>query len=141
MTGTWRPGIRRRPQSAKRTRLDDTVIALGHANNTQVIVKAEPPVPPDPNDPLYDGSAPEEGDEIVIIFAHVGSKGLALQLSQMTTKELDGVKQLIDFAFERARTVTSERDKIAAGAAANGDDSYLRRHRPGPSISIRPGKS
>lgn len=143
--GTWRPGHRRRPVSRRATRLEESVVALVTANDTRLVLKAEDPsVDPrnNPLDPLYDGRAPEEGDEIVLLVGNIyGGKSVALYLSQMTTEELDALKQILNLAYERARVVTSERDRVAAEAAHNGDDSYIRRHRASPAVVIRPGKS
>lgn len=143
--GTWRPGHRRRPVSRRATRLEDTVIALATTNDTRLVVKAEPPeVDPknDPNDPLYDGRAIETGDEIILLMGNIyGGKSIAVYLSQMTTEELDAWKQILNLAYERAREITSERDRVAAEAAHNGDDSYIRRHRASPAVVIRPRKS
>jgi hypothetical protein len=135
---TWKPGHRRRPASKHVQRLEDTVIALGQVHELKLIIKAEPPPEVDTDDPLYDGRTAEAGDEIIVIQSSVyGARTLALKLSQMTTEELDSWKQLMDLAYDRARVVTVERDAIAAKAAADGDDSYIRRHRPSPTVVIR----
>lgn len=59
-------------------------------------------------------------------------------LSTMTTPELHLYSELINLAIEMARPVVAERDRIAAEANEEGDDSYSRIYRQKPQLIVRP---
>lgn len=58
-------------------------------------------------------------------------------LTAMTEEELLLLKELIDLAFEWALPVVQNRDKEAADAFANGDDSHARIYRQVPQLVVR----
>jgi hypothetical protein len=58
-------------------------------------------------------------------------------LSAMTEQELEVTRQFFNNAFDLAEPVARERDKVAADAFANGDDSYHRIYRQVPQFIVR----
>lgn len=59
-------------------------------------------------------------------------------ITSMTAEELAHYKEFINLAIEMAEPVVAERDRIAAEAMAEGDDSYGRVYRQPSRIVVRP---
>lgn len=93
-------------------------------------------------DPFGQGLTPDtHGKEVALLFKFdSGKRSFPISLTQLNEKELETLWTVLSEAFEHARPIVAERDRIAEEAAANGDDTYFRRHRVDPKISRFPGK-
>jgi hypothetical protein len=80
---------------------------------------------------------PESGPTYRLIIDRGSRRGVMLNLTGMTEPELDVSWEIIKMAFDLARPIVLERDKKAAEAYANGDDSFSRSYRPVPQFVVR----
>ena len=67
-----------------------------------------------------------------IIFLTVTRSLSSMDLTVLTTAELDAMRKFFNDAFDRAAVVVSSLDAIAAEAAANGNTGFKRLWRPDP---------
>lgn len=78
------------------------------------------------------------GSDIVIHNPRPGKMpDMNIKLSNLTEQELDALEELFMSAFAWARPVVKQRDKEAADAWAEGDDSYTRCYRALPTVVYR----
>lgn len=84
-----------------------------------------------------DEEATPEFPSVFLNHPQPGARSHNLNLTNLTVAELDTWKKLVDLAYEKARPTCVERDRIAAEAYANGDDSYVRSYRREPSFHLR----
>ena len=78
------------------------------------------------------------GSDVVIHHPRPGKMpDLAIKLSILTEPELDALEELFMSAFAWARPVVKQRDKEAADAYEQGDDSYSRSYRALPTVVYR----
>jgi hypothetical protein len=86
-----------------------------------------------------EGSADPAADTTptIVLFFKVGAKAVYLDLTVLTAEELAASKKLIDLAFDEAKPVCEERDRMAEEAMANGDDTHARAYRAVPQFIDR----
>ena len=129
----WSPGHRRVPPGLKKI-VGSHMIALGIINQLTVRVFGNRDGKPTDID-VEDDTPIEEGEDIVLSL-YKNSKSFGLNLSEMTTVELDAFKQVVDLAFQEARLVTVKRDEIAEEAQQNGDAIFYRSLRGDPKVTV-----
>ena len=82
----------------------------------------------------------EEGTTYLLVLTIPGRRTpLKWNLSGMTLPELEATRRFFNLAFDLADPVVRERDKVAADASQDGDDSYSRIYRGLPEFVIREG--
>lgn len=64
---------------------------------------------------------------------------ITINLTALTFEELEAFEKLVNLAITISKPVVQERDRKAAEASANGDDSFSRIYRPVPQFIIREG--
>lgn len=72
-----------------------------------------------------------------IIFKSGGGRVTSIELSEMTVKEIDAVKELMDTVFAEAREVCEHRDTKAREAYEDGNDTHYRLYRTVPKVVER----
>lgn len=79
----------------------------------------------------------------VIVQMDIGRTGrrpIYLNLTALTAEELQGFRDVMNFAFDLAEPVARDRDEVARRAKEAGDDSYARVYRSVPQFIVRDGK-
>lgn len=86
------------------------------------------------------GSADRDQTPSVVILYGSDNKKFPYKhsITSMTSAELAHYKEFINLAIEIAEPIVEERDKIAAEAMTEGDDSYGRVYRQPSRIVVRP---
>lgn len=80
----------------------------------------------------------EPGVSYLLVIPVPGrQRPLFWNLSGMTVEEFEATRQFFNHLFDLVDPVVRERDKVAADAFANGDDSYARIYRPTPQFVTR----
>lgn len=74
----------------------------------------------------------------VLLSEGVGRAPFRVGLARFTEQELDLFEEFITLAIKMARPVVLERDRIAAEAFEEGDDSFSRVYRQDPKLIVRP---
>lgn len=97
-----------------------------------------------PGDPTEGEEFDNEGQigpnvQLRIIRPGAG-KPVSLNLTAMTVKELEAVRELFNLALDLAEPVVQHRDEVARRAQDQGDDSFARSYRQLPELVIRKGK-
>lgn len=136
----WRPGHRRAP-AGQNPKFGDDVWLLATVGRLSVMGVAQDPgeLPPDPFNAGL--TADSYGKNVVLLFRmNTGRNAFPVDLTALNKKELDTLEEVLKEALAHARPIVEERDRIAEEAAANGDDTYYRRHRVDPKVSRFPGK-
>jgi hypothetical protein len=85
------------------------------------------------------GDDTEEIGDIKLVYPIPKRPAVSWNLTALTVEELDAVKDIIDTAFGLARPYCEQRDKEAADAFAEGDDSHSRIYRAVPQLVYREG--
>jgi hypothetical protein len=92
-------------------------------------------------DGMFADAIREQGPSLWLEFDLSWTRNsLSLNLTNLTTKELEVLRTVVDLAFDLAEPVVKQRDKVAWNAKEAGDDSYARVYRPIPVVAIREGK-
>lgn len=86
-----------------------------------------------------DGSETDAIGDIKLVYPMPNRPTISWNLTALTVEELDAFKEIIDTAFELARPICKARDKEAADALAEGDDSHSRIYRAVPQLVYREG--
>lgn len=83
---------------------------------------------------------PEAGDDLVVAFNQLGRRyGSALNLTQLTAKELTAFREFINRAIDLAEPVVRQRDEEADHAFNEGNDTFERIYRAVPQLVYREG--
>jgi hypothetical protein len=107
----------------------------------EVSVHAFDPADYDEENELPEFRSSEPGISYVLYIPLPGrSTPLKWNLSSMTTEELEKTRQFFNHLFDLAEPVCRLRDKVAADAEANGDDSFVRQYRDLPRFVTRERK-
>lgn len=136
----WKPGFRRTPPGT-RLRIGKAMTALANVWNYKVSIFAYDPNEDFDASELDDGLTKETiGKDIFIHLSNASGRAFPINLSTLTVEELNALHEVIEHAFTAARPIVEERDRIAEKAAADGNDTFHRRHRSSPKVSYFPGK-
>lgn len=86
------------------------------------------------------GSAERDQTPSVVVLYGADNKRFPYKhsITSMTAAELAHYKEFINMAIEMAEPIVEERDRIAAEAMGEGDDSYGRVYRQPSRIVVRP---
>jgi hypothetical protein len=127
----YRPGLRNNKYrkgkfAEERTAWVDT--ALG-----QLILMIYPEITD-----LEEDEITESGPTVKILIPRYTGTTVYWDLTHLTSEELEATKQFMDLAFETARPIVEERDRIANEAFSRGDDSFSRVYRAVPKLVVRP---
>jgi len=74
-----------------------------------------------------------------IFTKRFGAHSMVIDLSEMTTQELDATKELLDVMFAEAHEVCEHRDQLAREAYEDGNDTHYRLYRTVPAMVDRSG--
>lgn len=120
-----RPGFKRRPVA----QFSDTRESWVKTGSLDVVMYVNPHSP--------EG---EVGEDHILTFVHPNRRPLAVNLTGLTEEELNAVQMFLNRAFEQARPIIQERDKVADDAFDQGDDSFVRNYRRPPELVVRTRK-
>lgn len=81
----------------------------------------------------------EEGPEVIMGFSRDGEL-MYMNLTSLTHRELQALKEFMNIAVANAQDIVIRRDEAAQEALENGDDSFVRIYRRIPEIVIREGE-
>ena len=70
--------------------------------------------------------------DMSLVFQHSRGRHFSLPLTRLTAPELEAMKELVDWAFDKAIPVAQEIDEQARLAMEDGDDANPRLYRPVP---------
>ncbi len=129
---TWTPGHRRVPPGLRRT-VSEHMIALASLEKISIKVFGNKPTAPKTD--LEEDIPVEVGEDIILAMDRNNSK-LVVNLSSLTTAELEAFSQIVNLAIEDARIVVKDRDRIAEEAMASGDAIFYRSLRGDPKVTV-----
>jgi hypothetical protein len=72
-----------------------------------------------------------------LVYQVARSRNLIHNMTALTEEELEAWKTFVDMVYEKALPVVRERDRLAAEAMEQGDDSYARSFRRDPILIVR----
>ena len=83
----------------------------------------------------------QPGKDVAIVLPRrfYPKMGPIISLANLTEAELDTLKELFDLAFELAKPIVQERDRVAQDEFDKGNDSFDRLYRRVPTLVVREG--